>query len=532
MEKQTNGSSSDLLPSDECFQKARRMLDDTPQLLDHIMKSMGDGLSIQDRNMRIVYQNKFMEDTFGAHIGKYCYRIYEKRDHVCVGCPIVESFRTGNVTKALRVGIAKDGTPYRFENIASLLRNNQGEIVAGIELCRIVEDRERAIDELKSTMEQLNQRYLELQQAETALRESESRLKDIALSTSDWFWEVDTEWRYTYCSDGVQRILGCHPDELIGKTPFDFMPPEEAKAIREMFNQLATKKKPIENFENLNISTKGQRVYLLTNGLAILDQNGNLLGYRGADQDITRRKRMEDDQRKLMDELKRSNAELEQYAFVTSHDLQEPLRKIGSYLELLSYRYNEQLDQDAREFIEYAVDGAQRMKIMINDLLMYSRLGKRDIVFTPVDMNKVFQKVCNDLEIAIRENNAVISCDPLPVVTADGSQLHQLFRNLITNAIKYHGQEPPHIHIWAERQERAWQFCINDNGIGIAPRFFEKIFHVFQRLHPAGRYDGTGIGLAVCKKIVEFHGGKIWLASTPEQGSTFYFTIPDAKEER
>jgi light-regulated signal transduction histidine kinase (bacteriophytochrome) len=226
-------------------------------------------------------------------------------------------------------------------------------------------------------------------------------------------------------------------------------------------------------------------------------------------------------------ELKRSNAELEQFAYIASHDLQEPLRKVGSYMELVAERYQDQLDQDGREFIDYAVDGARRMKVMINDLLAYSRVGTKGKPFAPTDTMKVMQDVLSDLELTIRDNDARITFDALPVVTADESQLQQLLRNLIGNAIKYRGQEPPQIHVSAQQRRRAWRFGVQDNGIGMEDRFFERIFHIFQRLHGPGRYNGTGIGLAICKKIVERHGGAIEVESTPGQGSTFYFTISD-----
>jgi signal transduction histidine kinase len=246
--------------------------------------------------------------------------------------------------------------------------------------------------------------------------------------------------------------------------------------------------------------------------------------------EITERKILENQLQRKNENLERSNAELEQFAYVASHDLQEPLRKVGSYMELVVERYRDQLDQDAREFIDYAVDGARRMKIMIDDLLKYSRVVTQGKTFAPTDLMMVMHDVLNDLELAIEENDAAVSYDCLPVVTADNSQLQLLFRNLIGNALKYRGEKPPRIHVCAQRQEQAWKFYVKDNGIGIEQRFFERIFQIFQRLHPRAQYEGTGIGLAVCQKIVERHGGAIWVESTPGRGSTFYFTIPDLNE--
>ncbi len=225
--------------------------------------------------------------------------------------------------------------------------------------------------------------------------------------------------------------------------------------------------------------------------------------------------------------LERSNKELEQFAYVASHDLQEPLRKIASFTELLSSRYRGKLlDEKADTFMEFIVDGARRMQRLINDLLTFSRVMTQGREFTKTDCNLVLSKVLQDLDLSIRENNAAISCGTLPVVIADQTQMAQLFQNLIGNAIKYHGEDQPRVEISAELKGQDWQFSITDNGIGIAQEFYDRIFVLFQRLHAKTEYTGTGIGLAVCKKIVERHRGKIWVESAPGRGSTFFFTIP------
>jgi light-regulated signal transduction histidine kinase (bacteriophytochrome) len=228
------------------------------------------------------------------------------------------------------------------------------------------------------------------------------------------------------------------------------------------------------------------------------------------------------------EELARSNAELEQLAYVASHDLQEPLRMIASYLQLLERRFNDKLDDEGREFMGFAVDGAHRMQALIDDLLTYSRVGTRAVSLQPTDSGKVAAMVLHGLQVAIRETGATVDCGPLPVVAADPVQLAQLFQNLVANAIKFHGDAPPEIRIRAQEQEGAWCFSVQDNGIGIAPEYFDRIFVMFQRLHVRREYPGTGIGLAICKKIVERHGGHIWVESVPGQGTTFRFTIPRA----
>ncbi|MFN6569088.1 GAF domain-containing protein [Dendronalium sp. ChiSLP03b] len=262
-------------------------------------------------------------------------------------------------------------------------------------------------------------------------------------------------------------------------------------------------------------------------------------------------------------ELLRSNAELEQFAYVASHDLQEPLRMVTSYLQLLERKYKTQLDSNAEQFINYAVDGARRMQTLINDLLNYSRVSTRGQPFEQVDCQVIFDRAIANLKVAIEECGGAITHDPLPVLRADPTQLAQVLQNLIGNAIKFRGQQPPKIHVGAVRkggeageaggageelltqhglnaplpltalstQHSEWLFSVRDNGIGLEAQYAERIFVIFQRLHGRSQYPGTGIGLAICKKIIERHGGCIWVESEPGQGSTFYFTIPDRAEQ-
>lgn len=225
-------------------------------------------------------------------------------------------------------------------------------------------------------------------------------------------------------------------------------------------------------------------------------------------------------------ELSRSNSDLQQFAYVASHDLQEPLRMVASYVQLLARRYRGKLDADADEFIAYAVDGAKRMQHLINDLLAYSRVTSQGHVFEPVDCNGVLAEVLTNVRAAVEESRAVVTHDPLPTVMADERQLWQLFQNLIANAIKFHGAEPPNVHLSAEQRSSEWLFSVRDHGIGMDPQYAERIFVIFQRLHDREQYPGTGIGLAICKKIVERHGGKIWVVSQTGQGATFHFTLP------
>lgn len=249
--------------------------------------------------------------------------------------------------------------------------------------------------------------------------------------------------------------------------------------------------------------------------------------------DITQRKTAEDQllkaHRELKQkaaELKQSNDELEQFAYVASHDLQEPLRMVASYTQLLARRYKDQLDKDANDFIDYAVDGAQRMQQLLNDLLQFSRVGSRAKPFKQVSMEEVVDDALKNLEKYIEEHDAEISIQTsLPELPIDKLQLIQLFQNLIHNAIKFRGDQPPHVWINAEEEDNRWKFSVSDNGVGIDQKYQERIFMIFQRLHNRNEYQGSGIGLAICKKIVERHSGNIWVESKPGKGTTFNFTI-------
>jgi PAS domain S-box-containing protein len=246
--------------------------------------------------------------------------------------------------------------------------------------------------------------------------------------------------------------------------------------------------------------------------------------------DVTERRESEQLQRRQAEALERSNDQLQQFAYVASHDLQEPLRMVSSYLQLLERRYNDRLDDDAREFIGFAVDGAKRMQALINDLLVYSRIGQREEVHGRVDLNDIVARELKSLEVAIREADAVVEVARLPVVTAEGGQMGQLFLNLIGNALKF--RRPgvrPTIGITAERGADSWTITVSDNGIGMDPQYRERIFQIFQRLHTRSEYPGTGIGLAICKRIVDGHGGTIAVETAQGAGSKFKITLPDRR---
>jgi light-regulated signal transduction histidine kinase (bacteriophytochrome) len=243
--------------------------------------------------------------------------------------------------------------------------------------------------------------------------------------------------------------------------------------------------------------------------------------------EIQERTRAEQAVRSVARELARSNEDLQQFAYVASHDLQEPLRAVAGYVGLLQRRYPEKMDERGQHYIEAAMDGAIRMQQLIEDLLAFSRVQTKGKTFAATDLNAALDRALLNLQVTIHENKAEVSRAPLPTLRVDAPQIAQLFQNLIGNGIKFRSDEDPRIHIGAENRDGQWIFSVGDNGIGMEPQYYDRIFQIFQRLHTRKQYPGTGIGLAICKKIVERHGGKIWVESEPGKGSTFYFTLPE-----
>jgi len=301
--------------------------------------------------------------------------------------------------------------------------------------------------------------------------------------------------------------------------------------------------KPLVGREEKETWPDGSVTWVSTTKQCLRDEKGEVIGTFGISRDITARKKAEEELAHKTVELVRSNKELQEFAYIASHDLQEPLRMIASYTQLLARRYEGRLDAEADEFIQYAVQGAIRLQGLINDLLAYSRVGTQGKPFSPTDCSEVLRRVLANLKIAIEESGAIVRHSKLPIVMGDATQLTQLFQNLISNAIKFRDKRPPEIVIEAERvtetrispddpSRPAWRFSVSDNGIGIEPQYFNRIFIIFQRLHGREEYPGSGIGLAICKKIVERHGGCIWVESELAKGATFHFTIPAPEEVR
>jgi PAS domain S-box-containing protein len=374
--------------------------------------------------------------------------------------------------------------------------------------------------------------FNERKRAEEALRESEDKYRTVLENIEDGYYEVDLAGNFTFSNDSMCRILGYPKEELMGMNDRQYTDKENAKKVFQAFNKVYRTGEPRRECDWEIIRKDGTKKYVDASVSLRRDSSGKPIGFRGIVRDITERKRAEKALKEKSEELVRSNKDLEQFAYVASHDLQEPLRMVTSYVQLLARRYKGKLDSDADEFIGFAVDGAIRMWKLINDLLTYSRVGMRGKELEPTDCETILHQSLNNLKVAIEEKEAVVTHDPLPTVMADSPQLGQLFQNLIGNAIKFRGNEAPRIHVSASQNGNGWTFSVRDNGIGIAPEYAERIFIIFQRLHRREEYPGTGIGLAVCKKIVERHGGRIWVESEVGKGATFYFTLLASKEEQ
>ncbi len=470
-----------------------------------------------DRNLKIVQWNRTAEETFGwtreealgntpVELGM----IFEEdlsRIQDRVFKPILND-------ETVKAGIknrnnTKSGDVLHVEWFNSSLTDENGEVVSMISF---------ALDRTGEV------------EAQQKLFESEERF-DLAVSASnsgifDWDVGNDSIWASPKLIDLFQ-LPRDNNQKLTVKDAANFFHPDDQPLFESLKHELLST--PIEiNADYRIVAPDGKVTWVEENALSVANDDGKIYRVVGTFTDISGRKNAEQALKQYTEDLKRSNSELEQFAYVASHDLQEPLRMVASFTDLLAKRYSEQLDDKALEYIGYSVDGAKRMQQLINDLLMYSRVGREDKPHENVDLNQVFQDARDNLRLAIDEKSASVSSVELPTVKGDKQQLLQLFQNLIGNALKYSREKStPDIRIsYSAKDNQLLEISVSDNGIGIAPEFADKIFVIFKRLHGKGEYGGTGIGLAICKKIIERHGGSIWVERNPPQGSSFKFTLP------
>ena len=366
--------------------------------------------------------------------------------------------------------------------------------------------------------------------AEEALRQSEERLRLVVSNAMDYsILMLDLDGRVVSWNEGAERITGYRAEEIIGQNFSRFYLAEDVSLGKPAMELAQATGHGRSEDEGWRVRKDGSRFYANVVLTALYDETGRLRGFGKITRDITERKRSEERLVKTAENLKRSNDQLEQFAYVASHDLQEPLRMVASYTQLLARRYRGRLDSDADEFIAYAVDGCNRMQGLIRDLLAYSHSGTERKLLREFSGETALNEVLANLRVLIEESGATVTHDLLPSLTTDDTQLVQVLQNLIGNAIKYRGVTAPQVHVSAMKKGgKEWIFSVRDNGLGISPEYFERIFVIFQRLHGQREFNGTGIGLAICKKIVEQLGGRIWVESQPAKGSTFYFSLPES----
>lgn len=367
---------------------------------------------------------------------------------------------------------------------------------------------------------------------------AEGLLQNLVASVQDYaILLLDVEGHIATWNTGAERLKGWTEAEIVGRHFSTFYPPEDVAAGKpewELEEAAATGRVEDESWRVRRDGTTFWANVVIT---ALRDETGELRGYGKVTRDLTERRAQEEALRRSRDELeqttrelRRSNADLEQFAFSASHDLQEPLRKIASFTQMLQSRYAGQLDDRADTYMELTVSGAKRMQTLIHDLLAFARAGHGDVVMRDVELSEVLAEVRSDLSAAVEESGAAIEVGDLPRVTGDRSLLTQLFQNLIANAVKFHGGGAPQVRVTAERDGERWRVRCTDDGIGVDPAAAERIFVAFQRLHSQSEFPGTGIGLALCRKIAEFHGGEMWLdTGHAGPGTSFVLTLPAAQ---
>ncbi|WP_224448025.1 PAS domain S-box protein [Haloprofundus salilacus] len=488
-------------------------------LTNDVLDTSDVGTFILDSNFEVVWINQATEQYFGldreAVVGRDKRRLIEEEI-----APILEA--PDRFTE--RVTATYDDNTYTEEFECHVLGDDAREerwlnhwsqpIESGLYAGGRIEHYTNITEQIK--------RERELERA-LDLLEHTKRIADVG------GWEIDPETQEVFWTEHLFEVLEVDADE---EPPLD-----EALAVYHEDDRSVVEdavQKALDSGDPFDVEarfqTSSDEVRWLRVQGAPTTVDGDVVSLRGAAQDVTDRKQRERRLEELIDRLEESNERLEQFAYAASHDLREPLRMISSYLQLLERRYADVLDEDGEEFIEFAVDGAERMKAMIEGLLEYSRVDTRGDPFEPVELDAVVADVCDDLQVRIKETDAEITTDSLPRIDGDEEQLRQVFQNLLDNAIEYSGDEPPRVYISADRQGAEWVVSVSDEGIGIEPDDTDRVFEVFQSLHTTDDHAGSGIGLALCQRIVERHGGDIWVDSEPGEGTTFSLTLPAASE--
>jgi PAS domain S-box-containing protein len=481
--------------------------------IESVMNSIVEPITVSNSEHEIMWMNRaareFTRGSGATLTPFFCYECNHKKENRCneagYDCPLDRVRISREPLTFVHEHFRADGQKRFLEIVSSPLRGEKDAFRGIIEVGRDITERKGA---------------------EKLLRQSEEYFRAVTENASDIITILDATGAIRYESFAIERVLGYKGEELIGRDVLELVHPDDRAYAKNVLAQGLEKPGVPLSLKVRFLHKNGTWRVLEVIGKNILD-NPAVGGIVVNSRDITERELAEQDLKRTTDELARSNADLLQFAYAASHDLQAPLRVIEGFIKLLAQRYKNKLDAKADEFIEFSLDGIKRMRQLIKDLLEYSKVGTKDLSMKPTDFSFAVEKAIFNLKAVIEENKAVVTHDELPTVIADDLQISSLLQNLIGNAIKFHGIEAPRVHISAEKKENEWVFSVKDNGIGIDPKEVERIFIVFQRLHSGEEYPGTGIGLAICKRVVERHGGRIWVESEPGKGSTFSFTIPD-----
>ena len=500
-----------------------------------IVDSSDDAIISKDLNGTINAWNRGAEKIFGYTaaevLGKPMLILFppDRRDEES---EILERIRRGESVKHFEtVRVRKDGTKIDISATISPIKDGWGVIVGASKIARDITERKRASAVLTEQAEELSRQADELHRSQQALEAQKLMLQSVLDSISEGVVAADETGKFILWNPAATRMIGLGAADVPPAQWTDHygtyltdtvtpLPPEQNPLLRAIRGEACSAELYVRNVE------LESGVWIESSASPLRGKDGVVRGGVVALRDVTQRKADQRKQEQYTEELRRSNAELEQFAYVASHDLQEPLRMVASYAELLGERYRGKLDQQADLYLNYAVEGARRMQTLIHDLLAYARVTSQAKSLEPTDSSLVLADVMKRLRGAIETSQAEIVCGKLPVVNADEVQLGQVFQNLISNAIKFHGDGPPHVEIRADATGKMWNFAVADDGIGIAKEGSDRIFQMFQRLHSRGKYEGSGIGLAISKRIVERHQGSIWFDSIPGKGTTFHFTIP------
>lgn len=385
---------------------------------------------------------------------------------------------------------------------------------------------ERSALLIEHSHEALRGESVDRKAAVAAASTSEEKYRTILATIQEGYFELDLAGNFVFWNEALMSLLGYRAERMAGLNYRAYTGEAHSTAVFEMFSRVYRTGQPVEAFAWEIIRPDGTHRYAEASAGPIRGEQDEIIGFRGIVRDVTARRHAEELVEAKSRELARTNEELRQFAYVASHDLQEPLRMVASYTQLLAHRYEGRLDGEADLFIRHTIEGVTRMQHLIGDLRDYSRVQSDARTFETVSLDTALEGALADLREKIEEADATITVDPLPEVEADPTQMEQLLQNLIGNAIKFRGELPVEVHIGAHKRPGEWQVFVCDNGIGVDPMYRERVFDIFHRVHGRRKFEGTGIGLAICKRIVERHGGRIWAEPTPGRGATLVFTLP------